>query len=67
MSKIESRLVVKPKIIQSLSLIKNHPINLPNSTNHFRDARDFRVPYDLLDHPLLSPPTQLTFSFLNLY
>ena len=40
-SKIQSRLVVKPKIIQSLSPCKNHLIN------PLCDAPDFRVSYDL--------------------
>ena len=48
MSKIQSRLVVKPKIIQSLSPCKNHSINLLNSSNHLSDAPDFRVSYDLI-------------------
>ena len=47
MSKIQSRLVVKPKIIQLLSLSKNHSISLLNPSNHLRDAPDFRVSYDL--------------------
>ena len=34
MSKIQSRLLVKPKIIQSLSACKNHSINLLDSSNH---------------------------------
>ena len=34
MSKIQSRLVVKPKIIQSLSACKNHSINLLDSSNY---------------------------------
>ena len=34
MSKIQGRLVVKPKIIESLSACKNHSINLLNSSNH---------------------------------
>ena len=45
--KIQSRLVVKPKIIQSLSACKNQSINPFDSSNHMQDAPDFRVPYDL--------------------
>ena len=47
MSKIQSRLVVKPKIIQSLSPCKNHLINPLDSSSHLCDAPDFGVPYDL--------------------
>ena len=47
MSKIQSRLVVKPKIIPSLSPCKNHLINLLDSLNHLCDAPDFGVSYDL--------------------
>ena len=46
-SKIQSRLVVKPKIIQSLSPCKNHLINPLNSSNNLWDASDFRVSYEL--------------------
>ena len=33
-SKIQSRLIVKPKLIESLSACKNHSINLLDSSNH---------------------------------
>ena len=45
MSKIRTRLVVKPKIIQSLSTCQNHSINLLDSLNpHMSDTPDFRIP-----------------------
>ena len=47
MSKIQSRLVTKSKIIQSLSPCKNHLINLLNSSNNLCDAPGFRASYDL--------------------
>ena len=55
---IQSRLVVKPECIQSLSQCKNHSINLLNSSNHLWDAPDFRVPYDRkgLTHFWAYPP-----------
>ena len=58
MSKIQSRLVAKPKIIQSLSPCKNYSINLLDSSNHLWDAPDFRVPYDIkgLTHFRAYPP-----------
>ena len=37
MSDIPSRLVVKPKILQSLSACKNYSINLLDSSNHLSD------------------------------
>ena len=40
MLKIQSRQVVKPKFIQSLSPCENYSINLLNSSNHLRDAPD---------------------------
>ena len=45
--KIQSKLFVKPKIIQSVSLCKNHLINLLDSSNPLCDASDFRVSCDL--------------------
>ena len=58
MSKIQSRLVVKATIIQSLLPWKNHLINLLDSSNHLCDAADFRVSYDLkgLTHFRAYPP-----------
>ena len=44
-SKIQSKLLVKPKTIQSLSGCKNHAINLLNSSNLFWDTPDFRIPW----------------------
>ena len=46
-SKIQSRLVVKPKFIHILSPCKNYLINLLDSSNHLCDAPDFRFSYDL--------------------
>ena len=47
MSNTQSRLVVQPKIVQSLSPYKNHSISLLDSSNHLCNASDFRVSYDL--------------------
>ena len=71
MSKIQTTLVVKPNIIQSLSQCKNHSINLLDSSNHLWDAPDFRVPYDLKvshifehTHPII---IKSTFSFHSVH
>ena len=50
-SKIQSRLVVKPKIIQSLSAYKTHLINMLNSSNHLRDKTYFRIPWSKMSRP----------------
>ena len=62
-SKIQSKLVIKPKIIQALSACKNHSINLLDSPNHLWDTSDFRVPVSPIfehSHPII---IKLTFSF----
>ena len=43
--KIQTRYVVKLKIIQSLSACRNHSINLLDSSNDFWDTPDFIVPW----------------------
>ena len=47
MLKIQGRLAINQKLIQSLSQCKNHSINLLDSLNYLWDALDFTVPYDL--------------------
>ena len=47
MSKIQNRLVVKPKSIESLSSCKSNSMNLIYSSNHMWDAAASRVSYDL--------------------
>ena len=56
--KIQNRLVVKPKVIQSLSACKNHSINLYDSWNDLWDTPDFVVPWSKRSPPFLSIHTQ---------
>ena len=44
MSKIQSRLFFKPKIIPLLLGCKIHSIDLLNSSNHLKDTTDLKVP-----------------------
>ena len=60
MSKMQSRLVVKPKVIESISL-----------TNQMICAPNFRVPFDVKVLPIFDRANpviiKLTLAFLNLY
>ena len=56
--KIQSRLVVKLKLIQLLSACKNDSINLLDSSNYLWDTPDLRVPWSKRSPPFLSIPTQ---------
>ena len=58
MSKIQSRLVMKPKIIPSISTCKNCSINLLNSSNYLWDTPDLRVLWSIRSRPFLTIPTQ---------
>ena len=57
MSKLLSRLVVKPRIVPFLSTCKNRSINHLNSSNHLWDTPDLRVPRSIELHPFLTIPT----------
>ena len=57
MSKIDSRLAVKPKIIPLLLTCKNWSINLLNSSNHLWDTPDSRVLWSIRPHPFWLWPT----------
>ena len=71
MSKIQSRLAIKPKIIQSLSACKNHSVNLLYSSNLLWHTPDFRVPWSKRSRTFWSMPSQWLLywylAFLNLY
>ena len=58
MSKIQRKMVVKLKFIQSLLKCKNLSINLLDSSNHLWDAPNFRVPWSKRSHPFLKTRTQ---------
>ena len=58
MSKIRSRLVIKPKFIPSLSTCKNCSINLLNSSNRLWDTPDLRVLWSIRSHSFLTMLTQ---------
>ena len=60
-------MAIKPKIIPSLSVCKNHSINLLNSSNHLWDKPDLIVPYKALlifDHAY-PKIIKVTYSFLQ--
>ena len=58
--KIQSRLVIKTKIIQSLSVCKNHSINRLDSWNDLWDTPNFIVPWsEISPHFWAYPPNNL--------
>ena len=57
MSKLLTRLFVKPRIVPFLSICKNRSINHLNSSNHLWDTPDLRVPRSIELHPFLTIPT----------